>query len=123
MATKQTLVTSVTKKDLKVDYFRCGGPGGQKVNKTSSGVRFTHEPSGTVVQSTESRKRSENERICIRKLGEHPKFIAWAKKMAAKDAMDKDLIEERLDKMLLPFNYKVEVFEEGKWVKPKVDME
>ncbi len=32
--------------DLKRDVFRCGGPGGQHQNKTESGVRFTHLPTG-----------------------------------------------------------------------------
>ena len=120
----QIKVCTVTKKDLRVDYFKCGGPGGQKVNKTSSGVRFTHEPSGVVVQSTESRKRSENEKICLRKLAEHPKFIAWAKRMAAEDTQDDGLIQQNLDKAMLPFNLKTEVWKNKKWVsKSEIELE
>jgi peptide chain release factor 1 len=41
----------VNKADLRVDTFRSSGAGGQHVNKTESGVRFTHLP-GIVAEST-----------------------------------------------------------------------
>lgn len=41
MSTKE-LLFSITKKDFKVDTFRCGGKGGQNQNKVESGARITH---------------------------------------------------------------------------------
>lgn len=48
-------------KDVKRDYMRSNGPGGQHVNKTESAVRLTHLPTNTVVAVQETRTRAGNE--------------------------------------------------------------
>ncbi|MBK7095455.1 MAG: peptide chain release factor 1 [Saprospiraceae bacterium] len=58
----------IRKDDLKTDTFRASGAGGQHVNKTESGVRFTHIPTGIVAESTDSRSQLKNRDIALQRL-------------------------------------------------------
>jgi peptide chain release factor 2 len=51
--------------DVRVDTFRSGGKGGQHQNKTDSGVRFTHLPTGIVVSSRSERSQTMNRATCM----------------------------------------------------------
>jgi peptide chain release factor 1 len=58
----------IKKDDLRTDTFRASGAGGQHVNKTESGVRFTHIPTGIVAESTDSRSQHKNREIALQRL-------------------------------------------------------
>jgi peptide chain release factor 2 len=47
--------------ELKRDTFRSGGPGGQHQNKTESGVRYTHLPTGIAAESRTERSQHKND--------------------------------------------------------------
>ena len=52
----------------RVDTFRAGGQGGQHQNKTESGVRLTHLPTGLVVTARESRSQFKNRKVALARL-------------------------------------------------------
>ncbi|KAI3535095.1 RF-1 domain-containing protein [Colletotrichum filicis] len=56
--------------DIEESYLKGSGPGGQKINKTSSAVQLKHIPTGIVVKSQATRSRSQNRKIAREILAE-----------------------------------------------------
>ena len=52
--------------DLTRHVFRCGGPGGQHQNKTESGVRYIHKPTGVAAESRSERSQYQNDALAKR---------------------------------------------------------
>jgi len=54
--------------ELRRDTFRSGGPGGQHQNKTESGVRYTHLPTGIAAESRSQRSQHKNDEMALKML-------------------------------------------------------
>ena len=55
-------------RDCDLEFFVAGGPGGQHRNRTETGVRLTHRPSGVVVTATERRSQSDNREAAFERM-------------------------------------------------------
>ena len=67
----------VGERDLKWEFMRASGAGGQGVNTADSAVRLTHLPSGTVVESQEERAQAQNKKRALKKLENILYKVQW----------------------------------------------
>jgi len=68
--------------DIRIEFQRATGPGGQNVNKRETAVRLTHIPSGIVVTSQEERTQQSNKEIALSVL--RSRLLAMKKEEEAK---------------------------------------
>jgi peptide chain release factor 1 len=82
----------IRKDDIRTDVFRASGAGGQHVNRTESGVRFTHLPTGAVAESTESRSQHKNREIAMGRLVQQIREAQLTKEANALSSARKSLV-------------------------------
>lgn len=65
----KNLQSSIKPTDLKIDFYRASGPGGQNVNRRETAVRITHLPTSLVVTSQTERNQLQNKENALVILG------------------------------------------------------
>lgn len=115
------LLFSLTRKDFVVETFRAGGKGGQKQNKTSSGVRIRHPASGAVGESRETRSQHQNKRMAFQRLLESARFRVWHAAKCA-ELLTGETVEQAVERLMAPHNLRVEVRDDqGRWQEMPVE--
>lgn len=109
-------VVSLSKKDFEVQVFRAGGKGGQKQNKTSSGVRIIHRESGARGESREERSQLQNKKRAFERLTNSYRFKAWLYRRH-REILEGETLLEKVEKLMSSTNLKVEIKDDkGKWI-------
>jgi protein subunit release factor B len=106
---------SINRDQFDLQFFRAGGKGGQKQNKTSSACRIVHKASGAVGECREERSQTQNRKIAFERLVASEIFQKWLKIQTAKATGEMARIEDEVERSLTPRNLHIECKVTGKW--------
>ena len=67
-------------RDIRIEYYRSRGPGGQRKNKKETAVRIRHIPTGITAIATESRSQARNRQLALKRLNERLERLKRKKK-------------------------------------------
>ncbi len=115
---KRELLFSVTKKDLKIEFFCASGPGGQKRNRSKSACRVRHPDSGAIGMCKEHKSPDRNKKTAFLRMANSITFKQW-QQIRVQEILSKKTIEQEVEEMISPENISIEVFDKKnkRWVK------
>jgi len=91
-----SLAREVLEREVIVEAYRSGGPGGQHRNVTDSAVRLRHLPSGVRVTASDSRSQARNKDIAFARLIERLRKLNRVRKPRVPTRATKSSIERRI---------------------------
>lgn len=98
--------TEVRREDVTITAMRAAGPGGQKVNKTSSAVRVHHAASGVTVRAASERSQRDNISAALRRIAEI--VAARANERAAQDKAGRRIAHYRVERGRPVYTYELD---------------
>lgn len=91
-----SLERDVLEREVIIESFRSGGPGGQHRNVTDSAVRLRHLPSGVRVTAADSRSQARNKETAFARLIERLQTLNRVRKPRVPTKVTKSAIERRI---------------------------
>ena len=83
-------------KDIKIEYYRSSGPGGQRKNKKETAVRARHIPTGITAIATEHRSQARNRALAVKRLKERLQRLKAKRKPRIPTKMSRAVREQIL---------------------------